>query len=236
METKLTFEILPQPDLTTCGPTCLHALYRYYGDDISLKQVIEEAPKLEDGGTLAVLLGIHALKRGYQAKLYTYNLQVFDPTWFTTEKVDLAERLKMQAQYKRDVKLRIATKAYLEFLTGGGQIHFEDLTSGLIRRHLKRSIPILTGLSSTYLYRAMRESPEEMKEDDLRGFPAGHFTVLCGYDSETRAVLIADPFWPNPFAETHQYVVGVDRAICSILLGILTYDANLLIIEPSESA
>jgi len=236
METKLTFEISAQPDLTTCGPTCLHALYRYYGDDISLQQVIEEAPKLDDGGTLAVLLGIHALKRGYQAKLYTYNLQVFDPTWFTTEGVDLAERLKMQAQYKRDIKLRIATKAYLEFLAGGGLIHFEDLTSGLIRRHLKRSIPILTGLSSTYLYRAMRESPVEEKDDDLRGFPTGHFTVLCGYDSDSRAVLIADPFWPNPFAEAHQYVVGVDRAICSILLGILTYDANLLIIEPAESA
>ena len=32
--------------------------------------------------TLAVLLGCHALRRGYEATIYTFNLQVFDPTWF----------------------------------------------------------------------------------------------------------------------------------------------------------
>ena len=42
METRLSLDILPQPDELTCGPTCLHAVYRYYGDDISLDQVIAE--------------------------------------------------------------------------------------------------------------------------------------------------------------------------------------------------
>ncbi len=78
----LHVDILPQPDDTTCGPTCLHAAYRYYGDIISLTQVIREVRKLKGGGTLAVFLACHALKRGYQAKIYTYNLHVFDPTWF----------------------------------------------------------------------------------------------------------------------------------------------------------
>src|SRR5262245_26599770 len=35
----LDFDIKAQPDEVTCGPTCLHALYQYYGDKISLKQV-----------------------------------------------------------------------------------------------------------------------------------------------------------------------------------------------------
>src|SRR5437762_675447 len=29
---RLPVETLPQPDETTCGPTCLHAVYRYWGD------------------------------------------------------------------------------------------------------------------------------------------------------------------------------------------------------------
>ena len=83
MEARIALDILSQPDETTCGPTCLHAVYRYYRDDISLKQVISEAHLLEGGGTLEVLLACHALRRGYRATIYTYNLQVFDPTWFT---------------------------------------------------------------------------------------------------------------------------------------------------------
>ena len=67
MVTKLHLEISGQPDDTTCGPTCLHAVYRYYGDAIPLRQVIAEVKSLSGGGTLAVLLGNHALSRGYRA-------------------------------------------------------------------------------------------------------------------------------------------------------------------------
>ena len=42
---------------------------------------------------------------------------------------------------------------------------------------------------------------------------------------------MADPMLPNPVSKSHQYLVSINRLICSILLGILTYDANLLIIE-----
>ena len=38
----------------------------------------------------------------------------------------------------------------------------------------------------------------------------------------------------NPMADGQKYEVSIDRVICSILLGIVTYDANLLIIEPGR--
>jgi hypothetical protein len=77
---ELEFEMLAQPDDTTCGPTCLHAIYRYHGREVPLRQLIDEVPKLETGGTLGVLLALDALNRGYQATIYSYNLQIFDPT------------------------------------------------------------------------------------------------------------------------------------------------------------
>ena len=103
---KLHLEILPQPDDTTCGPTCLHAVYRYYGESLPLPEIIAQSRQLEEGGTLAVLLGCDALRRGYRARLFTFNLKVFDPTWFPTSakesasqptEADLVEKLQQQA-------------------------------------------------------------------------------------------------------------------------------------------
>ena len=115
MTIKLHLDISKQPDDITCGPACLHSVYDYYGDFISLQQVITEVKSLEGGGTLAVLLANHALRRGYRATIYTYNLNVFDPTWFAG-KVSLPEKLKAQATIKNDEKLSFATQGYLEFL------------------------------------------------------------------------------------------------------------------------
>lgn len=234
MSSSHSFSILRQPDPTACGPTCLHAVYRYYGEELVLPGVVNDVAQLETGGTLAVFLACHALRRGYKATIYTYNLQVFDPTWFLSSSVDLADKLRAQGKVKKRWKLRHATKGYLEFLELGGQLHFEDLTPELIESYLVNSKPILTGLSSTYLYRSPREYGTDMLDDDIRGDPSGHFVVLCGYDKQAGTVLVADPLEPNPYYDNQIYDIAVERVICAILLGILTYDANLLIIEPNR--
>ncbi|MCA9147906.1 MAG: hypothetical protein KDA92_01340 [Planctomycetales bacterium] len=228
-------EIQPQPDDTTCGPTCLHAVYRYFDDAISLEQVIASCPQLDEGGTLAPLLGAHALRRGYDAKVYSFNLSVLDPTWFVPTQLDLKQKLTEQLTVKDDPKLQRASRAYLEFLACGGSIVMQDLTRQLIRHYLGRSIPILAGLSATYLYQTAREAGPPWHADDVNGHPVGHFVVLCGYNRDTKMVRIADPYLPNPFApRDNYYTVNVDRVVCAILLGILTYDANLLILRPRK--
>jgi hypothetical protein len=234
MTTQLMFDMLPQPDDITCGPTCLHAIYRYFGDPIPLRQVVEENSSPENRGTLAVFLACHALNRGYEARIYTYNLHVFDPTWFTLDPPGIKEKLRAQMRHKDDGKLHRASLEYIKFLDQGGELRFADLTIGLIRTHLKRSLPILTGLSATYLYRMSREIVENEKADDVRGEPVGHFVVLSGYDKETRSVQIADPYGQNPVAESHYYWVNIGRVLGAILLGVLTHDANLLIIKPRK--
>ena len=226
-------EILPQPDDSTCGPTCLHAVYRYFKDPVELDDVIAEVPRVAGGGTLAVNLANHALRRGYRALIVTYNLNVFDPSWFGAGGYDLAERLTVQAAAKRDARLSEATEAYLEFLRLGGRITMEDLSPRLLRRWLEQRRPILTGLSATFLYRSAREIGDEvLREDDLHGLPTGHFVVLCGYDREERKVRVADPFERR--SSEQLYWLPVERVTNSILLGVLTYDANLLVLDPPE--
>jgi len=232
VQTRLKLDILPQPDDTTCGPTCLHAVYRYLGDPIGLEEVISQVRMLHGGGTFAVFLGCHALRRGYQATMYTYNLNLFDPTWFTMDSDKIRERLHAQLEFKNSPRLEAATEGYLEFLALGGKVLLQDLTGSLIRKYLNRSIPILTGLSGTYLYRTPREYGPKYDYDDIRGTAAGHFVVLSGYEKKRRQVFVADPLHPNPMSQSRQYRVDVDRVACAILLGVMTYDANLLIVHP----
>lgn len=231
----IPIKILSQPDDTTCGPTSLHAVYNYYHDPISLEQVIKEIIYLETGGTLEVILGCHALRRGYKATIYTYNVNIFDPVWFTLKNTDIRSKLQQQLAAKGGERLRIATEAYLEFIDLGGQIAFKDLTAALLNGFFKQRIPILTGLSATYLYQSAREYTGKNNRtvyDDVNGFPCGHFVVLCGYEEENRLVVVADPYAANPVSENNYYSVKISRLINSIMLGIATHDANLLIIEP----
>ena len=69
-----------------------------------------------------------------------------------------------------------------------------------------------------------------------RGEPQGHFVVLRGYNPATRRVSVADPLRDNPFDEGQYYQVGIDRLMGALLLGIVTYDANLLVLRPGRDA
>ncbi len=228
----LDFDIKAQPDEVTCGPTCLHALYQYYDDKISLPQVIREVKQLKNGGTLAVMMGSHALKRGYQASIYTYNLNVMDPTWFKLSSRKIAENLRRQMLFKvKRRKLLVASNAYINFLESGGKLLSAELDEHLIKGYLKKSVPILAGLSATYLYGTPREIPTTNKYDSIKGEPVGHFAIINGYDINSGSVYLADPMNPNPL-KSQYYSVTFDRLINSIMLGIVTYDANLLIIQP----
>jgi len=231
----LGFALETQPDDESCGPACLHGIYRYYGDEVPLKSVIADIRTLDRGGTLDVFLANHALKRGYDVTLVTYNLQLFDPTWFSLSRDEIRERLKAQAKHKTSRRLQAATRGYDEFLRLGGTLELRDLEPALLRKFLKRGTPVITGLSATYLYRAVRDIPETNADDDVRGEPVGHFVVLTGYRRDTREILIADPFKNNPLVDSRYYAVKVQRLIGAILLGIVTYDANLLVIEPKSS-
>lgn len=232
----IPIKIHTQPDDSTCGPTSLHAVYRYFKDTISLSEVIKEVPYLDEGGTLEVLLACHALKRGYRARIYTYNLFIFDPTWFKLSNEQIVAKLEEQLTYKKGSKLQRATQAYIDFLTLGGELRCRDLTKGLLREYFEQGVPLLTGLSATYLYQSAREYADESSDsvyDDVRGYPMGHFVVLCGFaDEEQRNIVVADPYRENPYFKDNYYEVKATHLINSIMLGMATYDANLLAIEP----
>ena len=251
MSTRLSLDILPQPDDVTCGPTCLQAVYFFHGDRARLADVIDGVRRLPEGGTLAPFLGAHALARGYLVKVIVYDLRVFDPSWFKPQvvsqvradlrrPVDLQGKLIAQLSSRGGKRLGQETDAYLSFLAHGGQIEHVELSSRLLVSYLERGVPVIAGLSATYLYGLPRERPADDQFDDIDGRPAGHFVVLRGYDSGTGMVSISDPMGPtleplHPYG-SHEYEVHIERVIGAIMLGVLTGDANLLIVEKRQTA
>lgn len=227
------FPILPQPDDVSCGPTSLHAIYSRYEHHVSLTTLLSDVQQLEEGGTLGVRLGIDALKRGFEVRMFTYNLKVFDPSWKTLQASELIKKLQRQKKFKESKKLKIASESYIEYLRRGGEICFRELSIERLEYYLQRKIPILAGLSATYLYQTPRERVINEKRsvfDDVRGEPSGHFVVL--YEFSKGRISVADPYPKNPIAAGLNYSMDAQHVINSILLGIITYDANFLVIAP----
>ncbi len=233
----MKLNIHTQPDDETCGPTSLHAVYSYFKDDISLQEVVRQVEMVPTGGTVAAMLACHAMARGYEAELYIYNVTFFDPSWFVPQTLtmpEIADKLREQMRHKNSERFHDASFTYLRFIQMGGLLKFVDLTPDLLDKKFSQNIPVITGLSATYLYQTSREidTPTAIIYDDIRGVPSGHFVVLCGQDRVNHTVTVADPHCANPISRNNYYVVNTRRLINSIMLGVLTYDANLLVIKP----
>ena len=230
----LEVERLQQPDDVTCGPTALLQTYRFYGLDKDLEEIIRSVRHNPHGGTLAVYLGLEALREGMAATVYSYNLAIFDPTWERLDRDELIDRLERRARLVEGERLRRITRGYAEFLRAGGTVLFPELDRQLLVGLLAAGQPIITGLSATYLYRTPRELHDEY--DDVRGYPVGHFVVISGYDQEQDRFMIVDPSPHTPYSPSGVYPVPAERLLAAILLGDSTYDAVLLVLDPPGGA
>lgn len=219
-----------QPDDESCGITCLQAIYNHYGVDTTLEGLKKAIEHWQTGGTVSVNLARNALAMGFAAEIYTYNVKIFDPTWKRLSPKDLEKKLKLRQRRIRSKKQKKVIGFYLDYLRKGGTLRFDDLDEALFDRLFQEHKPIICGLSATYLYQSMRETPDN-HEDDIVGQPVGHFVVVSGWDGASRTVTISDPLRKNPFSETGIYHLPFTRFSNAVMLGILTYDENLLVIS-----
>jgi hypothetical protein len=217
-----------QPDDVTCGPTCLAKVYAFYGCPRDLDTIVRETPRNPDGGTLAVSLGLSALRNGFRPTVYPFGTRVFDPTWRELKRRALMAKLERRLAATDSVRQVRTVEAYLTFLGEGGHIRFREPTTRLLVRILRGRDPILTGLSATFLYRTARERDD--RYDDVRGDSVGHFVVVSGYYPKTRRFAVTDPFRNVPMSRTGRYLVPGERLLAAILLGDATYDAVLLVL------
>lgn len=218
-----------QPDDESCGITCLQAIYNHYGLATTLEELKSRIEHWRTGGTVSVNLARNALAMGFAAEIHTYNVKIFDPTWKGLDARELERKLKQRQRKIRSKRQKKVIGFYLDFLRKGGKLSFDDLDEALFDRLFARPAPLICGLSATYLYQTSRETADN-REDDIVGQPVGHFVVVSAWDSARRIVTISDPLRKNPISETGIYRLPFTRFSNAVMLGILTYDENLLAI------
>jgi hypothetical protein len=228
----LPVDVEQQPDDESCGITCLQAIFRYYHHEVQLDQLRQEVEHWQSGGTVSVNLARNAIDHGFDATVYSYNIQIFDPTWRHLPVEALADKLKQRQRRIRSKKQKKVIGFYLDFLRKGGTIKFDDLDEELFNRLFLARTPIIVGLSATYLYQSMRETPN-CDDDDIIGNPVGHFVVVAGWDADSRTVLVQDPLQRNPISKTGTYTLPFTKFSNAVMLGALTYDENMLVLSRS---
>lgn len=236
-----------QPDDTSCGPTCLAQVLRFFGDRRPPAELRRRLRRNPDGGTLAVHLGRLALELGHHARLHPLGVRVFDPTWWALDQATLRDRLARRAAGLADPEGRELAAAWLDYVDAGGHLAFHEPSPALLVRILDRGHPIICGLSATWLYRESRTIPETNVEDDVLGWPQGHFVTVVGHTGGGKHFHIVDPSPDAPVATggaptassgqaPGRYPLPADRLIHAILLGDITHDAVLLEVWPSRTA
>jgi hypothetical protein len=157
MESRLQLDILAQPDNVTCGPTCLHAVYRFYGDQLPLDQVIQRDSAASRRWDIGCFAGVPRFAPRLRRDHFDVQSADLRPD-LVSAPISLAWRIVCELRWPSSgsSKLACGERGLSGIATDlGGRIQMEDFTSRLIRRYLKREIPILTGLSATYLYRRL---------------------------------------------------------------------------------
>ena len=76
-------------------------------------------------------MGSHALQRGYECTLYTFNLHVFDPTWFVLEPLALHASLEARREHVGDQRARDAIDASMPYLELGGEVRVVVVDVGI---------------------------------------------------------------------------------------------------------
>ncbi|MCA9490525.1 MAG: hypothetical protein KC621_11400 [Myxococcales bacterium] len=227
---ELAVQRMVQPDLVSCGPTCLFQVARFYGDERPLSTFLGAVQRNPDGGTLAVHLANAAMDLGYRATLYPFGIRVFDPTWWELPRAKLLERVARR-RLVRPAADQPMYEAWEAYLARGGRVVFHELTPELLVRVIDAGHPLIGGMCATWFYREAREIPDTGAEDDVAGEPSGHFVVVAGYSGHGLHFHVRDPHPEVPDGGGRQPVAAA-RLLTAILLGDLTHDAVLLEIAP----
>lgn len=139
---SLRVPFFPQPSgVGWCVPACLRMVMAYHGDDVPLKDIVDEIGVTKHGGLDEMHAAIYLLRRGYGVRVLGWHSGY--PASFSRIRGELPADTFIDWAF-RDVKrpsmYRIACRNYgMEFLERGGVIEprptsVDDLYDALARR------------------------------------------------------------------------------------------------------
>lgn len=217
----------------TCGPSALQQILAYYGVKKSLNEILKNF-KMYEYGTWDFDLLSYVLRLGFKAEITTYNLDIFDPTWFKLSRKKLIKKLKSRLKYAKPFHKQ-GIRSCIRFLELGGRIRFKIITEKIIKDYLRKKIPVIACFCFTALWKCKRAYSKKTKKgyksisNDIRGVPEGHFIVISGYAKDK--FFVTDPSYNIPVSKTGKYSVPIKDLIAYILMK--DY-GNICVIKPKK--
>lgn len=209
-----------------CGPTSLRMVLHFLGGTESHADVMKHFTILPGIGVFDSHIGSAAIDLGYTPKIITFNFRVLHPAWISLSGDQLLVKLQSYLPKITDPTDKLSVQGYIEYLKKKGAVTFQPISRELLISQLAQGLPVIAAVDLEYLYDG---------KSSLDPFKPTHWThaiVVHGYDPQTDAFEIADPWYhialPN---ENGRYFVSAPKLITAILLGFQVNDGWLVVVE-----
>jgi hypothetical protein len=175
----LQLEPILQDGPTACTNACLRMVAGYFGRELERDAIDRALFKDSAGCSFNTDLARIALRHGFAADCYGYNLYLTDPADAGLSPAALLDRLRRERAHLRDPWYRPMLESIVAALQEGVHYAVRRPAFEIAASYLRARIPVIAVVSYPALH-------------GVRGNPfSGHDVVLTGYDG--RRVFFVDP-------------------------------------------
>ena len=200
---------------STCGPSCLVAIYESLGEKVDKQTILNELNISDSDYTYLPQIARHMLKRNLEIKLISPNSYVFSPEWAQLSREQVITELRDWIVLNAKNEWLLTAIHSLFFLEEGGTVEITDLTTELLDSHLDAGWSLLCLVEPSWLW-GKRKIAKKAEYDSVRGNADGHFIVV--YDRTETEYIISDPYPTSLPGKEHTYQVDKARLITATYL------------------
>ncbi len=208
---KIKVPTIKQKYKTGCGAAAMSMIYRYFGKNISEKEIVKGVGGLTKLGSFTTDHALMARKLGFKVICYSYNLEYFDPSYKNLSRTDFIKKTKSLATKEKRIYNKRELKSILNILKSDIKFKMVIPSLNTIRGFLNKKMPVCVAVNAAILFE---------KKKDLR---IGHFVVLTGYEEEK--------FYYNDPASGEKRSILADKLIFALSNNVFDSSASLRALE-----
>ena len=212
---KLKVPIIKQKSGVGCGAAAMSMVYKYFGKDISEKEIEKEIGGFNKSGSFVTDHALMAKKFGFTVVCYAYELEYFEPSDAKLSRKDFIKKTKTLIKKEKKRLIAKELKSILRILESNINFKMEMPSLEVIKRNLDKKLPVIIPVNSVILF--------ERKFGGKKDLDMGHYLVLTGYQKEK--------FYYNDPYRGKSYSISSDKLFFALSNNALYCSAYLLVIN-----
>lgn len=212
---KLKVPIIKQKSKVGCGAATMSMIYKYFGKDISEKEIEKEIGGFKKFGSFATDHALMAKRLGFTVICYSYNLEYFEPNDTKLSRRDLIKKTISLIKKEKKNLHKKELDSILKVLRSNVGFKMRMPSLNIIRKLLDKKLPVALLVNSVVLF--------ERKFGGKKDLDIGHYLVLTGYQKEK--------FYYNDPYRGNNYSISSDKLIFALSSNALYCSAYLLVIN-----